>query len=77
MAKVTLITPEPLPDVVLTMSREEAETLVSVLCRVGGNHESTRRGLSQGILNALRHMDVAGAGCGDLTGSIMFNTDPK
>lgn len=45
--------------VVMTLSKEEAETLLAVLMRVGGVAETTRRKYSDSMLKAIREAGVS------------------
>jgi hypothetical protein len=52
MAKATLIPAEP--EVQLTLSKDEAQTLVDVISLAGGNPSTTRRKYAQNIMDAMR-----------------------
>jgi hypothetical protein len=51
MAKATLIPAEP--EVQLTLSKAEAQTLVDVISLAGGNPSTTRRKYAQNITDAM------------------------
>lgn len=50
----------------LELSGEEADLLVDILSRIGGNPERTRRGIADRIHEALEDAGVTGAGRDDI-----------
>ncbi len=57
----------------LTLTQEEAETLIRVCCRVGGHNEKSRRRHIDNILRELRRAEVDDPG-NDLDGEVFFRT---
>jgi hypothetical protein len=55
----------------LTLSVEEADALLAVMESVGGNKQSSRRGLIEGLVDRLREQG-ANSTDGDLSGEVRF-----
>jgi hypothetical protein len=60
----------------LTLSNNEAEALVSVLRKIGGAPDDTRRGFTQAVLQALRDAGVPTGPSNDLDGALNFGILP-
>jgi len=54
MAKATLVNPLQRPDVQLTLSPEEADTLYAIMQSIGGNPQTSRRKHADAINKALK-----------------------
>jgi hypothetical protein len=71
--EVEVVTKKVVEVVTLTLSKDEAETLISVLGTVGGASDTTRRRFTKAVYNALKGADVAhytirqmGGSCGGI-----------
>lgn len=83
MAKATKKEIPPVPvapvvEVTLVLSKEEAETLLAVLGRVGGNPYTTRRKHTQDVYNALLglKLDYNELGAADLSKEVSLTFYP-
>lgn len=73
---VPQVVTEEVPDgITLHLSDDEAMALAAVLRKVAGDPSTTRRGLTAGVLDALRQAEVPMGLTmqGDLTGQVIFD----
>jgi hypothetical protein len=82
MAEVVRTYPQPVPQinsVELLLSRDEAEFIVDVFARVGGNADVTRRACAAVISSALREAFGGrfGGSAKDITGTIECHNRPR
>lgn len=57
MAKAEFVS-TPKPDVKLTLTHDEAQTLADVMAAVGGSPDRSRRKYTQAILDALNNLGI-------------------
>lgn len=73
MAKATAINSKP--SFILELSCEEAEFIIDVMRKIGGNSKTSRRRHADNILKALRGAGASHTDARDSEGSIMFDTE--